>query len=111
METRTSRWSKKELQVYILLLCANADTVQSEEELALIRSKTDADCFEKIYSEFQNDSEDESFNKIERSIAVHQYSFKELSQLKQEMKEVFFSDHKFMMMEYNLERILNNMLY
>lgn len=111
METGISRWSKKELQVYILLLCANADTVETEEELALIRSKTDPECFNRLYTEFRGDTEDQSFDKIERSIAIHHYSFRELSQLKQEMKEVFFSDRKFLMMEHNLERILNNMLY
>lgn len=111
MEIPVTRWSKAELQVYILLLCANADADLQEQELNVIRSKVDADCFERIYEEFLKDSEEVSFSKLERNIALHEYSWRELNQLKLDMKAVFASDRKYMMLEQNMERILNNMLY
>lgn len=111
MNNERVHWTKKELQVYILLLCANADAVQTEEELSLIRSKVDEDIFDKMYKEFSGDSEDESLEKIQDTVAVHHYSHRELSQLRREMQEIFLTDKKLTMMERNLERILRNMLY
>lgn len=104
-------WTKKELQIYILLLCANADATETEEELKLIRSKVDEECFEKMYNEICGDSEEESLEKIQDIVALHHYSHRELSLLRREMKKVFLADNRLSMVERNLERILNNILY
>ena len=104
-------WSKAELQIYILLLCANADSKETPEELRLIRSNVDEKSFERIYNEFSADNEDASLEKICDSIALHEYSHKELVQLKKEMQKIFFSDKKFLMMERNLDKILDNIIY
>lgn len=111
MNRKQEYWTKAELQIYILLLCANADSVETEEEIALIRSKTDQATFEKIYQEFSDDSEEESLEKIQDNLAVHEYSHKEIAGLRKEMFEVFFSDKKFSMMENTLDKILDNILY
>lgn len=111
MTSKTNPWTKEELQIYILLLCANADSNQSNEEIKLIKSKTDAKTFDKIYNEFRNDSEDESFDKIDDNVQLHDYSEVELKKLKNDMQEVFFTDKKFSMMEENLNRILDNIIY
>lgn len=111
MNSKISKWSKKELQVYILLLCANADNVETEKELRLIRSKADEETFEKIYSEFSNDSEEERFSKINLAINFHEYSVKELMEFKGEIYEIFYMDCDFSLMERNLDRILDNILY
>ena len=37
MKSKHNIWAKEELQIYILLLCANADS----DEINLIKSKTD----------------------------------------------------------------------
>lgn len=99
MNNEKVHWTKKELQIYILLLCANADSVQTEDELNLIRSKVDKDIFDRMYEEFQGDSEDESLEKIQDTVAVHHYSHRELSQLKREMQEIFMTDSKLTLME------------
>lgn len=104
-------WSKKELQIYILLLCANADQVESKKEIKLIKSKTDAATFERLYNEFKRDTEDESLEKINLNIQQHEYSHMELMEFRKEMDAVFLADKKFGMMERNLNRILDNIIY
>lgn len=111
MSTENQKWNKSELQIYILMLCANADSKITTEEIELIKSKTDAETFQKIYEEFMEDSEEESLEKIQDNLVVHEYSHKELSELRKEMFEVFFSDKKFSVMENTLDKILDNILY
>ena len=111
MKTNKNQWSKTELQVYILLLCANADSKETEKELKLIKSKTDLKTFVKMYKEFSNDSEDESLEKIQRNVHLHYFSNMELMEFRKEANAVFFTDKKFTMMERNLDRILDNIIY
>ncbi|PWK17761.1 hypothetical protein [Xanthomarina spongicola] len=111
MNSKDTSWTKKELQTYILLLCANADSNETEEELNLIKSKTDPETFEKIHKEFSNDSEEERFEKIDINVQLHDYSNMELSEFRKEMYEIFLADKKYMLMERNLDRILDNILY
>jgi hypothetical protein len=111
MKTKKNIWSKTELQVYILLLCANADNHESEDEIKMIKSKTDPESFERIYKEFSSDTEDERLDKIDTAIHLHWYSIKEISDFRREMYEIFFSDCNFTLMERNLDRIMDNIIY
>lgn len=111
MKSKKNIWSKEELQTYILLLCANADGDESEEELKMIKSKTEQDTFDRVYKEFSSDTEDERLDKIDTAIHLHQYSIREISAFKREMYEIFFSDCNFSLMERNLDRILDNIIY
>lgn len=108
---KANKWTKTELQIYILLLCANADSVETEEEINLIKSKVDEETFNNIHEEFSADSEEDRFEKIDDNIHSHEYTNMELAQLRKEMYEVFFSDCEFKMMERNLDKIMDNMLY
>lgn len=111
MSTKAKNWTKTELQVYILLMCANADNEESKEELEYIASKADKKTFEKMLKLFRSDSENKRFKKIDRNIQNQYYSARELSAFKSEMYEVFFSDCKFTMMEKRLDWTLDNILY
>jgi hypothetical protein len=111
MKSKNTPWNKEELKTYILLLCANADSVQSEEEINLIKSKVSAETFDKIFQEFSDDTEEEGLEKVEDNVELHYYSTMELAQLRKEMQEVFFADEKFLMMERNLDRLLGNIIY
>ena len=111
MASINNHWSKEELHTYILLLCANADENESKQELELIKSKTDPKIFDKIYTEFQKDSEDEALEKIDDNVQFHHYSSLELSQIKKDMRQIFMSDKKYNMMEENLDNILDNIIY
>lgn len=111
MRNEVKPWSKAEMQVYILLLCANADSNVTHEELEVIQTKADEEIFKKMYAEFTGDSEEISLQKIQENLVNHEYSHKELVELRKEMFEVFFADKKFSRMEKTLEKILNNILY
>ena len=111
MNNQQPSWTKSELQIYVLMLCANADSNVTNEEIELIKSKTDKETFDKMYQEFSGDTEDESLEKIQDNLVSHEYSHKELVSLRKEMFEVFFSDKKFSRMENTLDKILDNILY
>ncbi|WP_033956038.1 hypothetical protein [Psychroserpens jangbogonensis] len=111
MTSKSDHWTKLELQIYILLLCANSDAEETELEIRMIKSKVDIKTFEKIYEEYNNDSEEDHFEKIDDNIHQHDYNNMELAKFRQEAHDIFFSDGKFKMMEQNLNRILDNIMY
>lgn len=111
MKTEQTPFSKTELKIYILLLCAKADLVETKEELDLIKSKTSSATFEKMYSSFCDETEDESLDRIHEILANHEYSYRELTELKKEVQDVFISDKKVDRKEYNLGQILDNILF
>ncbi len=111
MNNNTPNWTKKELEIYILLLCSNADSKVTEEELSIIKSKVDTASFDKIFEEFSGDTEDEALEKIDDSVQQHHYSPQEIIAIKINMKAVFLADNNFGMKEEYLDRILDNMLY
>jgi len=112
MTSKVDHWTKLELQIYILLLCANADAEETEVEIEMIKSKVNNKTFDKIYNEFKNDTDEETkLEKIDDNIQKHDYSNMELAKFRQDVHEIFFSDGKLMMMEQNLNRILDNILY
>ncbi|SDL72560.1 hypothetical protein SAMN04488034_1093 [Salinimicrobium catena] len=111
MKNGRTQWTKTELEIYILLLCANADKVEREAEIDLIKSKVDQDVFDKVYRDFSEETQENCLEKIRENIANHQYSHRELERLRKEMNAIFFADEKYRPMEQNLEKILNNMLY
>ncbi|MTE27851.1 hypothetical protein [Winogradskyella ouciana] len=111
MSEEQYKWSKEELQTYILLLCANADNNESEEEINMIQSKVPTKTFLKIYAEFKNDSEEEQLEKIENAVNKNTYTEMELAAFRREIYHVFFSDCNFTMMEKRLDWTLDNILY
>lgn len=111
MKTSKNHWKKTELQTYILLLCANADSTETVEEMNLIKSKTDPQTLAKMYKEYTGDSEDDRLEKISRNIQFHDFTHMELMEFRKEINEVFHADKKYTMIERNLDRILDNILY
>ncbi|MDO1500425.1 hypothetical protein Q2T40_09830 [Winogradskyella maritima] len=109
--SKPSNWSKDDLKLYILLLCANADRNETSEELEMIKSKYRSSNFEDIYAEFKKDSEDEALEKIDENVQKHHFSSLELTEFKQEMHAIFKSDKNFTMWEENLDNILDNIIY
>lgn len=111
MTLKTNKLTKKELQIYILLLCANADSEETKEELNMIKSKVDAKTFKRIYKDFGKATEDERLERIDDNIQLHDFENIELAELRREMYEIFFADCDFKMMERNLNRIMDNIIY
>lgn len=111
MQNKLENWSKKELKIYILLFCAKVDQIESAEEIALIKSKTDPETFDRLYKEFCEDREDDCFEKIEDAIGNYPFSPREIAEIKKEVMDVFNSDEKFSMKERYLDKVLDNILY
>jgi hypothetical protein len=111
MKDKQIQWSKTELKVYILLMCAKVDADVASEEIELIKSRIDKESFDRLYKEFCEDDEDICLEKIEAAIENHEYSQRELSELKKEIREIFNSDKKYKIREQNLNRLLDNILY
>ena len=111
MGQKSHSWTKTELQVYILLLCANADNEETAKELSMIKSKVNKETFDKMYEVFHKDSEKKRLKKVDRCIHLHTYSSLELIAFRREVYEIFFSDCEFKMMERRLDLILDNILY
>jgi len=111
MTTKPTEWTKEELQIYILLLCANADKEETEEELEMILSKVSKKTFGKVYVEFHNDSEEIRLKKVDKNVHQHSYTNMELIAFRRDVYEVFFSDGNFTMMEKRLDLTLDNILY
>lgn len=104
-------WNKDELKCYILFLCAKADSIETKEELDLIKSMTTYKIYQKIYAEFCKDSEDQSLEKIRDSMQRNDYSYWELAKLRKEIEEVFASDGTILKKEHTLRNILDKILY
>ncbi|HDZ13612.1 hypothetical protein LCGC14_1021380 [marine sediment metagenome] len=111
MKNNGTHWSKTELKAYILLLCAKADSVVDAKELTLIQSRTKPEIFTRLHNEISHDDEENSFKKIEKTISKLGYYQMELGELKNEIREVFYVDGKFNIKEFNLSRILDNIIY
>ena len=111
MTSENSHWTKPQLKIYTLLLCARADHEITPDELELIKSKTDAATFNYMYDEIKDDTEDEALEKIQDNLSWHDYSTREISQLKEEVHQVFMSDNKMLVRESSLDEILDNILY
>ncbi|MDT8416010.1 MAG: hypothetical protein RQ735_11635 [Flavobacteriaceae bacterium] len=111
MESEISNWSKEELKIYILLLCAKADSDESPDEINLIKSKTTTGIFDKMYKEIRADDETTSLEKIEAAIALHHYDITEVFELRKEMRAVFSTDKHFDRKERFLDEILDHIIY
>lgn len=111
MKNQKANWTKTELQVYILLLCANADKKETEEELAMIRGKVPEATFKKIYKKFHNHSEKKRLKKIDSQVHLHFFTNMELIEFRKEVHTIFLSDGEFTMMEKRLDWTLDNVLY
>jgi len=111
MKNSPPNWTKKELEIYILLLCSKADSNVTEEELDFIKSKVDSELFNKIYKEFSEDTEEVALEKIDDNVQQQDFSPHEIMSIRTNMKAVFLADKDFGMKEEYLDRILNNILY
>lgn len=107
----TPNWTKDELVAYVLLYAAHSDLIESNHERTLITNRVDRQTFQNIYSEFGNDNDFQSIQKIVRSIDKHNYNKEEIEQLLADIKTLFYADGDFDIKEHSmllfLKRIIN----
>jgi len=111
MPTQSNHWTKRELEIYILLLCAQSDADIAVEELDVIKNKADAATFEKMSEKIAGHTEKQSLKKIRRNLAYHPYSIQEIGDLRREIDAVFLADKQFLMKERIMNDILQNIIY
>ena len=110
MNNNIPNWTKEELKIYILIYCSNADFLESKIEVDFIKSRIKTDKFEKIHSEFEDDNDYQSIQKIISSIEKHGYTIDEKNRLFGEIKELFLSDKNYDVLEKNLYLGLSQIL-
>ncbi len=110
MTSYTTTWNKEELTAYLLIYCANADFIESNDEKALIKSKTTDGISKRMHVEFEQDNDFDSIQKIESTLLRLKYTNEEKGQLLDEMKEMFLLDGNYDLQEMNLFRGLKRIL-
>ena len=110
MENSKPNWTKEELKIYTLIYCANADFSESKVEIDFIKSKIQSSNFDKIHSEFEDDNDYQSIQKIQSSSEEHGDTKDETNSLFNEIKELFMSDKKYDVLEENLLLGLRHLL-
>ncbi len=88
MEDFNTTWSNSEFHAYVLLHCAHADFIESNDEVDLIKSKVSESEYNHIHKEFDNDNDYQSIQKIMVTAKRLNYSGDQVEQLFSEMKEL-----------------------
>jgi len=95
MESYNTDWSREEFKAYLMLNCANADYIETEEEKDLILSKVDKTTYKRIHKEFDKDNDYIRLQKIASTAKRFGYTKDKIDVLLERMKELFMQDHKF----------------
>lgn len=110
MEVNSPNWSKNDLKAYLLLFAANADFVETKDEKQFIKSKAGKDEYRHIHDEFEEDTDYERIQKIQKFVEKEDYSDEQIEDLLSEMKELFKSDGEYKGAErsiyYGLKKVL-----
>ena len=101
-------WTKDDLRMYLLIYCANADFVESPEEMEYIKSKIGHSDFAKMHAEFEKDNDYQSIQKIQKAYEALDYASHD--DLLDEIREFFKSDGEFDTLERNLMLYLKRVL-
>lgn len=102
MSETLTNWTRKEFKLYLLLYCSHANLEEKNEEIELIKAKVDTDTYGKIHKEFEKDNDYQSIQKIIYNLAKFNYTEEEKHKLLEDIKDVFYSDGEFDLMEQNL---------
>ena len=105
-----TNWDQKELEAYILIFCANADFVESEEEKTFILSNIGKDIYRKMHSEFQLDNDYERIQKIMSTFTRLDIYGDERDVLVQKLQELMMSDGRLDPLEENMMRLLRRLI-
>jgi tRNA G10 N-methylase Trm11 len=110
MSNENPNWTKKELEIYLLIYCANANFSESKDEKRFIKSKSGSEEYLKMHREFEKDNDYMSIQKIQNGVENLNYSQAEKDQLFAEIKEMFIADGDTDILEANIFRGLSHLL-
>lgn len=110
MSNTNPNWTKAELEIYLLIYCANANYSESKDEKKFIKSHAESSSYQKMHNEFEKDNDYQSIQKIQATIDHHQYTQTEKDKLFSEIKEMIMSDDTTDILEENIFRGLQHIL-
>ncbi|MCF6280539.1 MAG: TerB family tellurite resistance protein [Flavobacteriaceae bacterium] len=105
-----TNWTKKEFKAYLLLYAAQADFNITPEERKVILRKVGENTYKKIQTELKNDNDYQAIKKIQANMDAHNYSKEFLEHLMNDIKEIFFSDGTFDILERNMLMFLKKIV-
>lgn len=103
-------WTKNELLAYTLLYAANSNFEETNTERNVIISKVDMETFQHIHDEFDKDNDYQSLQKIQNCLKKHEYTQDDINILFEEIRNMFYADGKFDVMERNTFMFLKKVL-
>ena len=107
---KSSNWTKKEFQTYVLLYAAHCNFFESKEEEEYILSKVDKKTYFKIHNEVVGDSDENNLNKIQEYLTENKFSQNEKEDLIRDIKNVFFADGSVDIVEKKVFNILKKII-
>jgi len=111
MKDFNTQWSRMEFKTYLLLYCANADYIETEEEKEIIKSRVNKDILKNIHKEFDKDNDYQRMQKIVATAERFEYNHTQVDVLLDRMKHLFFPDGEEMgRLEENMFRGLKHLL-
>ncbi len=110
MSNTATTWTKKELEIYLLIFCANANYSESKDEKKFIKDRAQSDVYQKMHSEFEKDNDFQSIQKIQSSMEELNFSKAEKDQLFAEVRELILCDGTEDILEENIFRGLKHLL-
>ncbi len=110
MDEFKTNWTSEELRAYILLYCAHANFVETQEERDFIKRKVGRDKYEKVHKEFDEDNDYQRIQKIQHTVERYNYSRQEIDRLFGDIKKMFLADGEIDILEENVYRGLQHLL-
>ncbi len=110
MSTIFTNWNKKELEAYMLIFCADADFVETEEEQKIILSHIDQTLYKKMIVEFNLDNDFERMQKIMSTFTRLDLNGDDRQSLIQDLKAQLLSDGHLHPIAHNLEMLLKRLV-
>jgi hypothetical protein len=103
-------WDQNQFKAYLLIYAANSNFAETEEEKEVILSKVDPDTYKKMHREYEHDNDYQRLQKILAAIEKFGYSKEDLSQLREEIRQVLNSEGYHDELEENMFLYLKKIL-
>lgn len=89
------KWSIEDFKMYMLIYCMNANFIESDDEIELIKSNFKEEDYKRIHKEFERDNDFKVIEKLQLAFDELGLKKEDIDTLFIEVKEVFLSDGKF----------------
>ncbi len=105
-----TNWTENQFKAYVLLYASKSNYKVSDVEKEYIQKIVSSEEYKIINREIENDNDYQSIQKIIYNIEKFKYDKKDVSRLIQEIKELFWADGVFDVLEENMLLILKKII-